>query len=326
MALKHNPIGVAIIGYGKFAANYLKNLTGKEFCKNVSVKYLCKRSPIIVDDIVEKSIKLFKTKIATDYKVVIDDPKVDLVIVTSSPDSHFEICKYALLKNKHIICEKPMVFSAAEADELYKLYLKLDDKVFIVNYIHLFNENWLLFKDQFAKMNLDTGLFRFGNKGPFTTTSPLWDYGSHDVAMTVDLIKEIPGILLTSMSITPAIPEDNSPHSIKTNFYAMRLTYSSIIDGKTKKEYSFGLCGGNSSEVRIRECWAFDKKINKFGQGEDINILKWEDDKKYNSLANMLKTCLDSIKAKQPLDNFRIALNTTIILEKLHQTCLKNES
>lgn len=323
MALKHNQVGVAIIGYGRFAENYLKNLISKDFAKHVSVKYLCKRSPILVNETVAKSIKLFKTKIAIDYKAVIDDPKVELVIVTSSPESHFEICKYALLKQKHIICEKPLVFSAEQANELYQLHLSLKNKIFIVNYIHLFNQNWILFKEQFMKMNLDTGLFRFGNKGPVTTTSPLWDYGSHDIAMTVDLIKDLPDILLTNMAITPALPENNNPHTLKTNFYAMRLTYSQTLDEKNKKEYNFAICGGNAAESRIRECWGFDKAINNFGKNTHINILQWEDDKKYNSLANMLRLCLNKIAEKQPYDNWRISVNTTIILEQLHNTCLK---
>jgi predicted dehydrogenase len=62
--------------------------------------------------------------VARDFEIpkVLDDgltlarsPDVDLVIVSSTPPSHAEYAIAALEAGKHVLCEKPMAFDAAEA-------------------------------------------------------------------------------------------------------------------------------------------------------------------------------------------------------------------
>ena len=43
------------------------------------------------------------------------DPKVDLVIISSIPTTHFSLCRQALEADKHIICEKPFTPTSKEA-------------------------------------------------------------------------------------------------------------------------------------------------------------------------------------------------------------------
>jgi len=46
---------------------------------------------------------------------------IDLVIVTSSPDAHYDQVRASLLAGKHVVCEKPFVPTSAEALELAQL-------------------------------------------------------------------------------------------------------------------------------------------------------------------------------------------------------------
>lgn len=52
---------------------------------------------------------------------IIQDPKVDLVVVATSNDVHFSLAKKALDAGKHVVVEKPFTNTTAEADELIKL-------------------------------------------------------------------------------------------------------------------------------------------------------------------------------------------------------------
>jgi len=56
-----------------------------------------------------------------DWKDVIHDPSIDAVHVTTPNVSHFEIAKAALEAGKHVLCEKPLAMSVAEAQELTDL-------------------------------------------------------------------------------------------------------------------------------------------------------------------------------------------------------------
>lgn len=47
--------------------------------------------------------------------------KVDAVYIASPHATHYNYIKNALLNNKHVLCEKPMVLKKSEAEELYDL-------------------------------------------------------------------------------------------------------------------------------------------------------------------------------------------------------------
>ncbi|UPK95237.1 hypothetical protein LCI18_006172 [Fusarium solani-melongenae] len=49
---------------------------------------------------------------------VLQDPAIDLVVITTPPDSHFNLSKLCLQAGKHILVEKPFVPTVEEADQL----------------------------------------------------------------------------------------------------------------------------------------------------------------------------------------------------------------
>ena len=61
------------------------------------------------------------TAIVPDGKNIIEDPEIDLVIVTSPNTDHFRWAREALLAGKHVVVEKPFTVEVAEADELIEL-------------------------------------------------------------------------------------------------------------------------------------------------------------------------------------------------------------
>ncbi|OAA51931.1 NAD(P)-binding domain protein [Metarhizium rileyi] len=54
----------------------------------------------------------------TDVQQLLSDPDVDVVVVTTPPNNHFELTKSVLEAGKHVLTEKPFVPTAAEAEEL----------------------------------------------------------------------------------------------------------------------------------------------------------------------------------------------------------------
>jgi len=55
----------------------------------------------------------------TDYRQVLDDPQVDVVMVLSRNQHHFSQAREALMAGKHVFVEKPMALTEAECRELY---------------------------------------------------------------------------------------------------------------------------------------------------------------------------------------------------------------
>ena len=70
---------------------------------------------ILVCDINQEKIKDYPNGV-TDYRKIPDDYK--LVLISTPPNTHYEIIKYLAKQNKKIICEKPLVISLKELYEL----------------------------------------------------------------------------------------------------------------------------------------------------------------------------------------------------------------
>ncbi|KAF7560799.1 hypothetical protein G7046_g3351 [Stylonectria norvegica] len=60
----------------------------------------------------------------TDAKELLADPNVDVIVVSTPPNNHFELTKAALESGKHVLVEKPFVPTAAEAEELIAIAKK----------------------------------------------------------------------------------------------------------------------------------------------------------------------------------------------------------
>ena len=65
------------------------------------------------------------------------DPSVDAVVIATPAVTHFEYIKQALLANKHILVEKPMVLSLTAARTIKNL---MNDKVFMVGHQYCYND------------------------------------------------------------------------------------------------------------------------------------------------------------------------------------------
>jgi predicted dehydrogenase len=60
-------------------------------------------------------------RVEADYHKILDDPAVDAVHVCTPNALHFEMVQAALKAGKHVICEKPLATSVAEAEQLVAL-------------------------------------------------------------------------------------------------------------------------------------------------------------------------------------------------------------
>lgn len=53
---------------------------------------------------------------SADWRETVTHPEADLVVITTPPVTHREIALFAIEHERHVLCEKPMAMSAAEAD------------------------------------------------------------------------------------------------------------------------------------------------------------------------------------------------------------------
>ncbi len=69
-----------------------------------------------------------------DYDAILNDDAVDVVHITTPNRYHFDMAKRAILRGKHVVCEKPLAMNTAETAELVKLAADHPQIVAAVNY------------------------------------------------------------------------------------------------------------------------------------------------------------------------------------------------
>ena len=133
------PLGIGIVGCGVIARTHIKALL--QFPREVRVVALASRSAESVAGAAEYLRAQAEERAAVvadqsalaqlyreradqtptaydDHRVLVADPAVDAVIVTTPPFLHHPIALAALEAGRHVLCEKPLAVSLRQADEL----------------------------------------------------------------------------------------------------------------------------------------------------------------------------------------------------------------
>jgi predicted dehydrogenase len=108
--------GIASYGLsGKaFHAPFIATNEAYELC------VICERSK-------NEALKTYPhVKIVRSFDELIADSELELIIVNTPDVTHFEYCRAALEAGKHVIVEKPFVFTVAEGEALIKLATEKD--------------------------------------------------------------------------------------------------------------------------------------------------------------------------------------------------------
>ena len=122
-------INTAIIGFG---------LSGKVF----HAPFLHTHSGFNLKKIVERhndeSVKIYPyVEIVRDFKDILTDPDIDLIVVATPNTLHFPMVKESLLAGKHVVVEKPFTPTSKEAEELINIAQTVKRKIFVYH-----NRRW----------------------------------------------------------------------------------------------------------------------------------------------------------------------------------------
>jgi predicted dehydrogenase len=112
-----NPVRIGIVGCGNVLSAYWVECQKLAASGEAEVVAACGRQSqreLVVD-------RLGVQRFVTDYGELVASSDVDLVVVLTPPATHFEITRAALRAGKHVLAEKPLAMTLAEADELVEL-------------------------------------------------------------------------------------------------------------------------------------------------------------------------------------------------------------
>lgn len=188
-APRHQMRGIAIVGLGYWGPNWVRNFSQIPGIERV---VCCDFSRPRLDHIKSR----YPSVMITDQlDRVLDDPRVDAVIVATPVNTHFEIASRCLKAGKSTLVEKPLATSGVEAEQLIRL---ADERGLTLMSGHTFEYSAPVIKirelidsgelgDIFyiSSVRANLGLFR-------SDVNVAWDLATHDISIILMLLGEMP--------------------------------------------------------------------------------------------------------------------------------------
>jgi predicted dehydrogenase len=182
-------INIAVVGFGYWGPNLVRNFQDSG---NAHVIACCDKNPERLAQVKSK-YPLIDT--CSEFETVLKNPKVDAVVISTPVATHYEFAKKALENGKHILVEKPVTASVAEAEKLVDLAEK-KGLTFMVDHTFIYTGAVRKMKElidqgaigdlyYFDSVRINLGLIQ-------RDVNVLWDLAPHDIAILDHLVKEKP--------------------------------------------------------------------------------------------------------------------------------------
>lgn len=130
-----------------------------------------------------------------DYRALLNDERIDGVVVASPAFTHHEISRAALLAGKDVLVEKPMAMNLAEADELIAL-AKSGGRILMVGHLLLYSPAVRAIIDTVKNgdigeiVHLELRRLKLGRVR--REENVFWSFAPHDLAVVLQLVEGAP--------------------------------------------------------------------------------------------------------------------------------------
>ena len=176
---------IGLIGCGHWGPNYIKTFNRIE---GSNIEIVCDK-----DESKLKTISDIKT--TTNLDDILLNRKIEAVIIATPATTHFDLCKEALIHNKHILVEKPLTTKVDEAVELSKRAEHME-KVLMPGHIFEYNNSIDIIKQVISQGRLGDIRYIYSqrtNDGPVRgDVGASWDLALHDISIFNYIFNDVP--------------------------------------------------------------------------------------------------------------------------------------
>jgi len=257
-------IGIAVVGYGYWGPNLVRNFSE---IPGVRVVYVC---DLIKERLASVKVRYPTIEITDDFDAVLADPQVHAVAIATPVSTHFRLAMKALMAGKHVFVEKPMAASSTECrrmvEEAARRHLVLAvDHTFIhtgaVRKMREIVENGLGDMYYYDSVRVNLGLFQHD-------VSVIWDLAVHDLSILDYVADEKPvAVSATGMSHVAGEPENIA---YLTLFFESKLIAHIHVNWLAPVKVRRTLIGG-SNKMIVYDDLEPSEKIKVYDKGITLN-------------------------------------------------------
>jgi predicted dehydrogenase len=173
-------IGVGVIGAGYWGPKHIRNFSQLQGARVTMVVDLDPERLAVTRS------QYPGVRLSTDYQEALLSQDVDALVVATPVSTHFRFAREALLAGKHVLVEKPIAASSAEAEHLVEI-AERRDRVLMVGHTFLFNPAVRVLRDLVRSGELGEVYYAHTqrlNLGLFQRDiNVMWDLAPHDLSI-----------------------------------------------------------------------------------------------------------------------------------------------
>ena len=181
--------GLALVGAGKWGGNWLRTLAGMP---EVRLRWCCDLNEALLAKVRQNFPQVPTT---TSFDDLLADPATEGIVLASIAPTHFPLAKKALQAGKHVLVEKPMTLTTADAVELNRIAAGAG-RVLMVGHLMEYHPaipaiRRLIRSGELGDIRRIES--RRTNHGTLRTDENVWwSFAPHDIAMAVRLMGDWP--------------------------------------------------------------------------------------------------------------------------------------
>jgi predicted dehydrogenase len=199
-------VGVAVIGYGYWGPNLVRNFANTDGARVISVS-----------DLDSEKLALARRRhadvtVTTEFRDLLNDSRVDAIAIATPVHTHYELALAALRAGKHVMLEKPLAETSKQARHLIEeaerrnLILMVDHTFLYTPAVQKIQQligNGIL-GDIYYYNSIRASLGLFQND-----VNVIWDLAVHDISIIQYIFTEEPvAVSATAASHVPGSPEN----------------------------------------------------------------------------------------------------------------------
>lgn len=257
-------IGVAVVGYGYWGPNLVRNFWETPGARLISVCDLRK------DRLAAVQTRYPAVDITDDFEEVLRDSRVDAVAIATPAAAHFKLAMKALMAGKHVLVEKPM---AATSDEARRMVEEAARRRLVLAVDHTFVHTGAVRKIRelvedglgdvyyYDSVRVNLGLFQHD-------VSVIWDLAVHDLSIMDYVLPERPvAVSATGMSHVAGEPANIAYLNL---FFESKLIAHIHVNWLAPVKVRRTLIGG-SSKMILYDDLEPSEKIKVYDKGITLN-------------------------------------------------------
>ncbi|MGB7684996.1 MAG: Gfo/Idh/MocA family oxidoreductase [Solirubrobacterales bacterium] len=172
-------IGAMVVGYGYWGPNIVRNVVERPEFRLMG---LCEMDQGRAEDFRRRHPGVW---VESDLDAALADPRIEAVAIATPPHTHFDLVSRALRAGKHVLVEKPLARSAAEAAELIILAEEVD-RVLMPGHTFLYSPSVNAVRDLIRADELGEIYFATSsrmNLGLYQQDGVVLDLAPHDLSI-----------------------------------------------------------------------------------------------------------------------------------------------